>query len=162
MLAVQGRLLVVDDVANNREVLRRRLERLGYEVVEAEGGRRALDLVAEDGFDLVLLDTAMPEVDGLTVLREIRRNRSVAELPVIMVTAKATTEDIVTALELGANDYITKPVNLAVAAARISVQIARKRAADEAKKLQEALEGTVRQLREQDPNARGTAGTGPA
>lgn len=162
MLAVQGRLLVVDDVANNREVLRRRLERLGYEVVEAEGGRRALDLVAEDGFDLVLLDTAMPEVDGLTVLREIRRNRSGAELPVIMVTAKATTEDIVTALELGANDYITKPVNLAVAAARISVQIARKRAADEAKKLQEALEDTVRQLREQGSNARGTAGTDPA
>lgn len=148
MLAEQGSLLIVDDVANNRELLRRRLERLGYRVVEADGGRRALELVAEADFDLVLLDSAMPEVDGLMVLREIRQTRSLADLPVIMVTAKATTEDIVTALELGANDYVTKPVNMAVAAARISVQIARKRAEDVARKAREALEETVRQLRE--------------
>ncbi len=158
MLAVQGRLLVVDDMANNRELLRRRFERLGYAIEEADGGRRALDLLAEGEFDLVLLDTAMPGMDGLSVLSEIRQTRSPAELPVVMVTAKATTEDVVTALELGANDYVTKPVNMAIAAARVSVQVSRKRAEDEARNARQALEDMVRQLRDGGglcPNCRG-------
>src|SRR5665213_2657397 len=97
-----ARLLVVDDIPDNRELLRRRLERLGYEVAEADGGLAALELIGREAFDLILLDVMMPEMDGLEVLRRLRQVHSPDALPVIMVTAKTTAEDMVAALELGA------------------------------------------------------------
>lgn len=125
-----GRILLVDDLFDNRAVLGRRLVRRGYEVVEAECGADALALVANQPFDLVLLDVMMPGISGLDVLVEIRRSFSSQRLPVIMVTAKSFSQDVVEALQKGADDYITKPVDFDIALARIHTQIERKHTAD--------------------------------
>ena len=135
-----GRLLLVDDEAANRELLRRRLSRAGYEVREADSGRTALSMIEQEVFDLVLLDVLMPEMDGLETLEHIRRSRSVSELPVIMATALAGTSDMVTALEVGANDYVTKPFDMAVVLARIQTQLALRAATSEIEALAQQLE----------------------
>jgi PAS domain S-box-containing protein len=124
------RLLIVDDLADNRAVLARRFQRRDFSVTEADGGQRALELIAQQPFDAVLLDVMMPDLDGFEVLSRIREQHCPAALPVIMVTARAQNEDVVRALNLGANDYVTKPVDFAVALARVSAQIARKRMED--------------------------------
>jgi diguanylate cyclase (GGDEF)-like protein len=122
------RVLVVDDGEDNRIILNRRLTKRGFEVVEADNGLAALALIAEQSFDLVLLDIMMPGIDGIEVLKRIRTTLSPDRLPVLMVTAKASNTDVIEALELGANDYITKPVDFPIAMARIKTQIARKQA----------------------------------
>ena len=129
-----ARLLIVDDIADNRAILARRFVRRGFEVVEAESGAQAIALIADHPFDAVLLDVMMPEMDGIEVLRHIRGDHTPLELPVIMVTAKSQSEDVVEALELKANDYVTKPVDFPIAFARVSAQIDRKRAEDEIKR----------------------------
>jgi diguanylate cyclase (GGDEF)-like protein len=121
-------LLVVDDELLNRDALQRRLQRIGYRVVTADSGPSALAIAAAQRIDLVLLDVMMPGMDGLETLRQLRRSRSVSELPVIMVTAKDGSEDVVEALDAGANDYVTKPVDFAVAQARIRTQLTARRA----------------------------------
>ena len=121
-------LLVVDDEPWNRDVLQRRLARAGYRVLTADSGQAALDIAAAQRVDLVLLDVMMPEIDGIETLRQLRRSRSVSELPVIMVTARDSSDDVVAALDAGANDYITKPVDFAVAQARIRTQLTARRA----------------------------------
>jgi diguanylate cyclase (GGDEF)-like protein len=145
-----GRLLIVDDVRENREILRRRFERHGFLATEASGGIEALDLLEREAFDLVLLDMMMPDVAGLDVLTRIRSKYSPGSLPVIMVTAKSQSEDIVEALHRGANDYITKPVDFSIALARVITQLDRKRAEEkihqmnqELSRVNEALEGRV-------------------
>jgi diguanylate cyclase (GGDEF)-like protein len=122
------RLLIVDDIGDNRNILKRRFERRGFEVSEADSGLAAIELIENGCFDLVLLDVMMPGIDGIETLQRIRANKSASELPVIMVTAKSESGNIVEALERGANDYITKPVDFAVALARVNAQIGRKRA----------------------------------
>ena len=121
-------LLLVDDDAMNRDALARRLTRHGYTVLTADGGVAALRMVREHRIDAVLLDVMMPGLSGLDTLRQLRQVRSVADLPVIMVTAKDESEDVVEALDLGANDYVTKPVDFAVALARIRAQVMTRRA----------------------------------
>src|SRR6185312_10169486 len=122
------RLLIVDDISDNRSVLKRRFERRGFDVAEAESGLIAIDLIEQGPFDLVLLDVMMPGIDGMETLKRIRSRKSASTLPVIMVTAKSESDNIVDALEQGANDYVTKPVDFAVALARVNTQISRKRA----------------------------------
>ena len=150
VLAVVPRLLIVDDVRENREILRRRFERQGFHATEADGGVAALDLIERETFDLVLLDIMMPDIAGLEVLAQIRTKYSQGDLPVIMVTAKSQSEDIVDALKRGANDYITKPVDFSIALARVITQIDRKRAEEkinhmknELSRANEALENRV-------------------
>jgi len=126
--SARPRLLIVDDISDNRTILMRRFERRGFDVVEADSGFVAIDLIEKGAFDLVLLDVMMPGIDGLETLRRIRSKKSASALPVIMVTAKSESGNIVEALEQGANDYITKPVDFAVALARVNTQISRKRA----------------------------------
>jgi DNA-binding response OmpR family regulator/predicted Ser/Thr protein kinase len=121
-------LLVVDDDEMNRDLLSRRLRRRGYTVTVAEDGTEALALVARQRFDLVVLDVNMPHIDGLQVLRTLRKIHSVADLPVIMATARDKTGDVVHALQLGANDYVAKPLDFAILAARIDTQLNLKRA----------------------------------
>jgi signal transduction histidine kinase len=128
-----GRILIVDDVADNRAILARRFQRRGFEVVEADSGARALALVADETFDAVLLDVVMPDMNGLEVLRQIREQRTELELPVIMVTGRAESKDMVDALTAGANDYITKPVDFAVALLRVSTQVGRRQAVEQAR-----------------------------
>ncbi len=121
-------LLVVDDIADNRTLLTRRFERQGFRVTEADGGLAALRLIEEQTFDLVLLDIMMPDIEGTVVLSEIRSKRSSSTLPVIMVTARAMSDDVVKSLQLGADDYITKPVDFPIALARVKTQLARRKA----------------------------------
>lgn len=124
-----GFLLVVDDEEMNRDMLGRRLELEGYTVLTASCGAEALQLIAEHDFDAVLLDAMMPLQSGYEVLKEIRRQHSAMDLPVLMATAKSQSEDVVTAFEIGANDYITKPINFPVAMARIKCQVSSKKLA---------------------------------
>jgi diguanylate cyclase (GGDEF)-like protein len=124
---VNATLLLVDDEEMNRDALSRRLTRKGYTVLTAESGPRALELIDANRVDAVLLDVMMPGMSGIETLRQVRKAHSLVDLPVIMVTAKDRNEDVVEALELGANDYVTKPINFDVALARIRTQVTARR-----------------------------------
>jgi diguanylate cyclase (GGDEF)-like protein len=141
------RILIVDDIPDNRVLLARRFQKRGFEVVEADSGRQALDLVATCAFDAILLDVMMPDMDGLAVLAAIRAERSAQSLPIIMVTGKSESADIVAALELGANDYVAKPVDFAVAFARVKGQVERKRAGEALEAANFELKGAYDQLK---------------
>lgn len=118
-----GRLLVVDDDENNRHLLTLRLQMEGHRIESAENGRQAIDRIEHEDFDLILLDVMMPEVNGIDVLRIIRQWHSPAELPVIMITARDESHEVADTLRLGANDYITKPLDMVVLLARIQTQL---------------------------------------
>src|ERR1700693_5220155 len=137
MNSLPGRLLIVDDNEMNRDMLARRLERKGYVVAVAEGAQQLLQRIKQDGADLVLLDIEMPDISGLEALKTLREVYSPIEMPVIMVTAKTQSEDIVKALDLGASDYLTKPVDFPVALARIATQLSHKRAQEALKESEE-------------------------
>jgi diguanylate cyclase (GGDEF)-like protein len=135
-------LLIVDDSAVNRSILRQRLS-CAFQITEADRGLRALELLCQRRFDLVLLDIIMPDLSGMEVVRRLRQHHSAISLPVIMVTAKTEGIDIAEALTAGANDYITKPVDLVVAAARINTQIELKRAREQIQHANTLLEQRV-------------------
>jgi serine/threonine protein kinase/DNA-binding NarL/FixJ family response regulator len=116
-------LLVVDDNEENRDMLGRRLERKGFTVLTAEGGQQAVEMIAKQPVDLVLLDIMMPGMTGLEVLKILRAAAQTADLPVIMATAKTESADVIEALELGANDYVTKPLDFPVVLARVQAQL---------------------------------------
>jgi len=118
-LRTPPRIIAVDDVPSNLEILQVRLEAQGYEVVTASNGEEALALIRELEPDLVLLDIMMPKVDGITVLKQLKQDTSLSFLPVILVTAKADTRDVVIGLEAGADDYLTKPFEQAALMARV-------------------------------------------
>ena len=134
-----SRLLIVDDNELNRDMLARRLKRKGYEVVLANGASELMQRLQEVTVDIVLLDIEMPEISGLEALKMLRETYSQIELPVIMVTAKNQSEDIVKALDLGANDYVTKPIDFAVTLARIGTQLSHKRAQEALRESEERL-----------------------
>ena len=113
------RILVVDDDPTNLEVLRVRLSAQGYEVVTAVDGEDALRRARELKPDLVLLDVMMPNLDGISVLKELKGDITLRYIPVILVTAKADTRDIVRGLEAGGDDYLTKPFEQAALVARV-------------------------------------------
>jgi sigma-B regulation protein RsbU (phosphoserine phosphatase) len=139
-------LLIVDDEELNREGLARHLQRHGYEVTGARNGREAIVLLGERRFDLVLLDIMMPGMNGLEVLKFLRRVDSLLDLPIIMVTARGDSQDVVEALELGANDYLTKPLDFPIVLARIRTQLALKRAVRQVTELERKLDARNREL----------------
>ncbi len=112
-------ILVVDDDESNRESLRRRLERRGYAASVAVDGKDALEQIEKKAFDLIILDVMMPGINGLEVLDILRKTYTPTQLPVIMATARDQSADVVTALDRGANDYVTKPLDFAVVSARV-------------------------------------------
>lgn len=118
-----GLVLVVDDEPVNRAILCRLLNGHGFNTIEAKNGYEAIEAVDNHEVDLVLMDISMPELDGFEALKNIRFQQNKLELPVIMVTANDESEVIVRAFELGANDYVTKPVDAAVTMARIQMHI---------------------------------------
>jgi diguanylate cyclase (GGDEF)-like protein/PAS domain S-box-containing protein len=140
----QGALLVVDDNEDNRDVLSRRLSQRGYLVAVAADGVEALAQIEQQPFDVVLLDVEMPGMSGLQVLSQLRARRSQTQLPVIMVTARSEGGDIVEAFRLGANDYVTKPVDFAVALARIRTHLAHKWAVEDLHESEERYALAVR------------------
>ena len=115
----QGVLLVIDDNPLNRDLLSRQLARKGYEVATAENGVAGLQLLDEQSFDLVLLDILMPDMDGIEVLRRIRAQVRLTDTPVIMTSSLDEIDSVVRCLEIGANDYLTKPFDPTLLDARI-------------------------------------------
>ena len=115
-------------------MLARRLARRST-VTVAKDGYQALAMIEAQQFDLMLLDIMMPGISGLDVLKTVRQRYAAADLPVIMATAKDQSEDIVTALQLGANDYVTKPLDFPVVLARTQTQLSLKRAMQEIQRL---------------------------
>jgi CheY-like chemotaxis protein len=118
-----ARVLVVDDRDFNRDLLARILKRGGHQVFTADGGALGLERLAEGGIDLVCLDVNMPVMDGYEVAQVIRRQYSRVQLPIIFFTARDAPEDILKGLKVGANDYLTKPVDSAEALARVRTQL---------------------------------------
>jgi sigma-B regulation protein RsbU (phosphoserine phosphatase) len=139
-------ILVVDDNEANRETLSRRLQRRGYTVLTANDGAQALKLIGEQSFDLVVLDWMMPVMNGLETLEQIRRTRSTTDLPVIMATARGESQDVVQALSLGANDYVTKPLDFAVVLARVQTQLTLKRSVEQIVALEHQLSAANAEL----------------
>src|SRR5688572_16473022 len=113
------RILVVDDQPQNVEILKDRLEGYGYEMWTATSGEAALDIITTEEPDLILLDIIMPGMDGLEVCRRLKANVALPFIPVIMITAKAGTEDIVAGFAAGADEYLTKPLEQAALVARV-------------------------------------------
>jgi sigma-B regulation protein RsbU (phosphoserine phosphatase) len=146
MYPYSSSILIVDDEELNSEALARRLQRHGYAVTAVKGGREAIELLGQRRFDLVLLDIMMPGMSGLDVLKFLRRVDSLLDLPIIMVTAKGESEDIVEGLELGANDYVTKPLDLPVVLARIRTLLARQRAVSQVTELEHKLDARNKEL----------------
>ncbi|MEX2213904.1 MAG: fused response regulator/phosphatase [Phycisphaeraceae bacterium] len=134
-----GLLLVVDDNEMNRDLLSRRLIKRGHDVLTASDGYEALAVIKEKKIDVVLLDVNMPGIDGFETLARIREEHSQSDLCVVMVTAKDSSEDIVKALKLGANDYVTKPIDFPVAHARVQTQLVMKRSFEHIQRLERKL-----------------------
>ena len=130
-----ARLLVVDDNKVNRLLLARSLEVQGHSVASAENGRVALELLRRETFDLVLLDMEMPEMDGFQVLEQLVNDSQLHDLPVIVTSSLEGIANVVRCIELGAEDYLAKPVNPVLLKARIGASLEKKRLRDQLKQL---------------------------
>ncbi len=134
-------ILVADDSAENREILSARLAANGYHVLTASDGEEALAVARAEQPDLILLDVMMPKVNGLDVCRRLKADASLPFMPVILVTARGDTQDIVAGLEAGADEYLTKPVDQTALLARV-------KAALRIKSLQDTVQAQATQLAE--------------
>ncbi|MCA9917314.1 MAG: hybrid sensor histidine kinase/response regulator [Anaerolineales bacterium] len=133
-----ARILVVDDNDINRDTLARRLENIGHVVVEAEDGRIALEKLTQHCIDIVLLDIMMPGLSGFELLAILKEQPNLRNIPVIIISAADDMESVVHGIELGAEDYLSKPFNLPLLNARINASLGRKRLYDqEQRRLQE-------------------------
>jgi class 3 adenylate cyclase len=130
-----SRLLVVDDNKVNRLLLTRSLEQQGHKVASAENGRVALEMLRRESFDLLLLDIEMPEMDGFQVLEQLVGDLKLRDLPVIVTSSLEGVENVVRCIELGAEDYLNKPVNPVLLKARIGACLEKKRLQDQQKEL---------------------------
>lgn len=135
-------VLVVDDIEANRDLLGRRLKKQGYSVFVAEDGSIALQMIAKQQFDLVLLDIMMPKMNGYEVLATLKADLDLRHIPVIMISAVDDIESVVKCIELGAEDYLTKPFNPVLLKARISACLEKKR-------LRDQEQAVLKQLREE-------------
>jgi class 3 adenylate cyclase len=127
--------LVVDDNKVNRLLLGRGLEQQGHTVAFAENGRQALEKLHQGGYDLVLLDIQMPELDGYQVLEDIIHDPQMRDIPVVMTTAMEELDSVVKCIELGAEDYLNKPINPTLLRARVNASLEKKRLRDQQRDL---------------------------
>lgn len=115
------KILAVDDSATMRRIIKNQLKQAGYEEVdEAGNGREALTMLAQTHYDLLITDWNMPEMNGLDLVKEVRRIDASKAMPILMVTTVAGKEDIVTALKAGVNNYMVKPFDTATLRAKIA------------------------------------------
>ncbi len=135
LAAHRGSILVVDDSPINRDILMQRLTRQGHAVMAAEDGRRALQLIEENSFDLILLDILMPELNGYQVLQALKANKDWREVPVIMISALDQLDSVVQCIQLGAEDYLPKPFNPILLKARIDSSLEKKYLRDRQREL---------------------------
>lgn len=128
MVRMNPQILMIEDDASIRDMTKMNLNMNGFQQVYcASDGEEGLAMAAQLAPDLILLDVMLPGIDGLTVCRNLKNNPALADIPVIMLTAKGEENDVVLGLEIGADDYITKPYSSKVLAARIAVQLRKKR-----------------------------------
>jgi adenylate cyclase len=130
-----GTILIADDNRVNRLLLGRGLEHEGHTVVFAEHGAEALDMLRRRRFDLMLLDVLMPELDGYGVLEELKRDPHLRDIPVVVTSSLDELDSVVRCLEMGAEDYLTKPVNPVLLNARINASLEKKRLRDQQREL---------------------------
>ena len=123
MTEKRGNILLVDDEENLHEALRLNLEMEGYEVTSAYDGNQALKAVANEYFDLIVLDVMLPQIDGISVAETVRINN--LDTPILMLSAKSTSADKILGLKKGADDYLTKPFNLEELLLRVDKLIAK-------------------------------------
>lgn len=142
MTDAPGHLLIVDDNKVNRLLLSRNIELLGHRASLAENGRVAMEMLKSQSFDLLLLDIEMPEMNGFEVLEAIKSDTELRELPVIVTSSVEGLDNVVRCIELGAEDYLPKPVNKTLLSARVSSSLEKKRLRDEQKRLLERFATT--------------------
>jgi class 3 adenylate cyclase len=135
-----GTVLLVDDDEMNRDMLSRRLERQGHEVILAENGRQALAILKTNCVDLILLDILMPELDGLQTLEQLKADETLRHTPVIMLSALDEIDRVVRCIEVGADDYLAKPFNPVLLKARINACLEKKRLRDQEQAYLEQLQ----------------------
>lgn len=140
------RILIVDDVARNLQVLGEMLDQAGYEVTAALSGRQALEAVHNDKPDLILLDVMMPELDGFQVCLELKQQLATSEIPVIFLTARTETDAVVKGFAIGAVDYVTKPFNRDELLARVSLHLELMKARRELESQNAALEQALAEI----------------
>ncbi len=128
-----ARILIADDNAASREILIKRLQQQGYELLQAGDGEEALASAKQNLPDLILLDVGMPRVDGLEVCRQLKNDPKLPFTPIILVTARAAAQDVVTGLEAGADEYLTKPTDQAALIARVRSMLRVKALQDQVK-----------------------------
>lgn len=133
--AVPGKMLVVDDNRMNRLLLARSIEQQGHKVEFAENGRQALDMLHAQGYDVILLDVLMPELDGYHVLEQLNSDPHLRDIPVIMISALDELDSVVKCVEMGAEDYLTKPINPVLLKARLNASLEKKRLRDQQREL---------------------------
>jgi adenylate cyclase len=133
--AAPGTILVVDDNRVNSLLLSRGLEQQGHTVVFAKHGREGLDLLRRRHFDLMLLDVLMPELDGYQVLAELKLDPHLRDVPVIMTSSLDELDSVIKCIEMGAEDYLTKPINPVLLNARITASLEKKRLRDQQREL---------------------------
>ncbi len=138
--AARARLLVADDSDRNREMLCHQLERQGYSVTAVSNGRDALRLLRERAYDLVLLDVMMPELDGFAALESIKSDRTLREIPVIMISASDEYSSVIRCIESGAEDYLPKPFDPVLLRARLKASLEKKALRDQQQVKTEELE----------------------
>ena len=138
-----ARVLVVDDIEDNRQLLKRRLERQGHTVICAEDGKKALAMVEAEPPDLVLLDIMMPEMDGFAVLARLKGSRATRDIPVIVISALDDMASAVKCIEQGAEDFLSKPFDPVLLKARVDSSITKKRARDRERAFIEAAESVA-------------------
>ena len=146
----RGRILIVDDVDDNRDVLLRRLTRQGHTPTAVESGEAALETLATQPFDLVLLDIMMPGMDGYEVLSRLKSDtdKNLARVPVIMISALDEMDSVVRCIEMGASDYLSKPFNPVLLKARIGACLREKQASDREARLLVQVQENYAQLKE--------------
>jgi class 3 adenylate cyclase/CheY-like chemotaxis protein len=133
--------LVVDDNEDNRDMLARRLRRQGHEVLTAPGGSAALDTLAKTPVDLVLLDVMMPDLDGYAVLQRLKSDSTRRDIPVLMISALDDMDSVVRCIQLGAEDYLSKPFDPVLLQARIGACLEKKRLHDQETRYRQELAG---------------------
>ncbi len=134
-------ILLVEDDPLSRHMLSRRLRRQGYTIDSAENGRQALEILETQQFDLVLLDISMPEINGYQVLEHVKKDKTLCHIPVIMISAFDEMDSVVRCIELGAEDYLAKPVNLVLLKARVGACLEKKRLHDQKEASLQQLKG---------------------
>lgn len=141
-----GRILIVDDQPSIRDILVRQMRSLGHETIEAANGQEAIERVAAERPDLVLLDIEMPLMDGFDVLGRLRSQDATADIPVVVISAEDDMRSITRCIELGADDYMVKPFSRTILQARVGTSLEKKRMRDREREYQRQIEEYNTQL----------------